>query len=102
MENLITIQDNNVTFENKNVLIKITNRGRKVNLFVCDWDIPINELKEHLKNLKRSLGCNGSIKKELVEGIEKTVLHLQGEHSIKVKEYIDRVTSNSLNVVIKN
>lgn len=101
MDNFLFNNDNEVTFENKNVLIKITNRGRKVNLFVCDWDIPLSELKEHLKRLKKMLGCNGSIKQEVVEGNEKTVLHLQGEHSIKVKEYIDSVTNNSLNVTIK-
>ena len=75
-------------------IITKTNRGRKTNLFISGWEIENSLRKEHLKNLKKKLGCNGSIKQELIEGTEETVIHLQGDHTDKVVDYIKGNTDN--------
>ena len=75
-------------FDDETLLISIERRGRKQNTFLSGWEITEDELKIHLKNLKKTLGCNGSIKTHKINGEETTVLHLQGNKSDKVYEYL--------------
>ena len=65
--------------------------GRKSNTFVSGWSIADDEIKAHLKTIKKSIGCNGSIKNMIVDGndtIEQRVMHLQGEHAVYLKNFI--------------
>jgi len=78
---------NDIFLEEK-LLITVEKRGRKTNIYLSGWEIPIEELKVHLKNLKRSLGCNGSIKEKEINNNMTTVLHLQGYHMEKLKQYL--------------
>jgi len=100
MDNFI-LNNTDVEITEKEILISKTNRGRKVNLFVSGWEIEVNDLKNHLKNLKKSLGCNGSVKTENIEGTDQTVLHLQGDHTFKVEEYIKKNVDSTYNIKIK-
>ena len=92
--------DENLCFEDNIITISKNRRGRKINLFISDWNITKDEMKEHLKNLKKSLGCNGSIKTETIEGVEKCVLHLQGDHTDKIKEYLinNNIDKSKINI----
>ena len=74
--------------EIKNIVISKHNRGRKVNLYISGWDISEAQKKDHLKNLKKTLGCNGSIKSMIVNNTNENVLHLQGDHTSDVKNYL--------------
>ena len=58
-----------------NILLWKEKRGRKTNTYASGWNIDESELKNYLKEFKKSHGCNGSIKKEE----EDYVLHLQGD-----------------------
>jgi translation initiation factor 1 (eIF-1/SUI1) len=100
MENLL-LNETDLNISEKEIVITKTNRGRKVNLFISGWQIEIKDMKEHLKNLKRKFGCNGSIKKELIEGIEETVIHLQGDHVNKVQEYIKTIENDYYKITVK-
>jgi translation initiation factor 1 (eIF-1/SUI1) len=65
--------------------------GRKSNTFVSGWSIADDEIKAHLKTIKKSVCCNGSIKNMIVDGvdtIEQRVMHLQGDHSVYLKTFI--------------
>ena len=100
MENfLFNSTDVNIT-ENIITITK-TNRGHKVNLFISGWDIDNDSRKEHLKNLKKKFGCNGSIKKEVIEGTEETVIHLQGDHTSNVYDYIKEIVNDEYDIIIK-
>jgi translation initiation factor 1 (eIF-1/SUI1) len=71
--------------------IWVQKMGRKSNTYVSGWSISDNEIKSHLKTIKKSIGCNGSIKNMIVDGndtIEQRVMHLQGEHAVYLKEFI--------------
>lgn len=100
MENFLMNNDENLCFEDNIITISKNRRGRKINLFISDWNITKDEMKEHLKNLKKSLGCNGSIKTETIEGVEKSVLHLQGDHTEKIKEYLinNNIDKSKINI----
>tara|TARA_B100001248_G_C27148070_1_gene347655 strand:+ start:282 stop:587 length:306 start_codon:yes stop_codon:yes gene_type:complete len=97
----ILFNNTDLDITEKEILILKTNRGRKVNLFVSGWELSKEELKEHLKNLKRKFGCNGSVKMEEIEGNEKMVIHLQGDHTDKVFEYIKGIVDNSYKIIVK-
>jgi len=76
---------------NANIIeVWVEERGRKSDTYVSGWDITDTELKENLKIIKKSKGCNGSIK-ELVKEVGKIkVLQLQGKHRDYVIEYIKK------------
>ena len=101
----IVFKDENFTFnenefDNK-VIIFSERNGRKCNTYIVDWNIEKSDLKNHLKNLKRKHGCNGSIKNKMFHGEEKEVLHLQGEWKSQVKEYLLDNNINEENIEIK-
>lgn len=100
MDNLV-FNSTELNITNKEIIITKTNRGRKTNLFISGWKIDNEARKEHLKNLKKKLGCNGSIKQELIEGTEETVIHLQGNHTEKVVNYIKENADNMYSINIK-
>tara|TARA_A100001015_G_C14999414_1_gene717729 strand:+ start:887 stop:1213 length:327 start_codon:yes stop_codon:yes gene_type:complete len=85
-DNTISFEDND--FDEVKIIIYSERQGRKKNTYIIDWNIEKNEMKDHLKNLKKKHGCNGSIKIKLYQGDEKEVLHLQGEWKSEVKEYL--------------
>lgn len=101
MDNILMQNENVLIDDETKIMITKTNRGRKVNLFISGWKLSKEELKEHLKNLKKSLGCNGSVKKENIEGTEETVIHLQGNHIDKVKEYLNNNEIDDSDIIIK-
>jgi translation initiation factor 1 (eIF-1/SUI1) len=100
MENLL-LNETDLNISEKEIVITKTNRGRKVNLFISGWKIEIKYMKEHLKNLKRKFGCNGSVKKEVIEGSEEIVIHLKGDHVDKVQEYIRSIENDNYKITIK-
>ena len=76
------------------VIIWIETHGKKKNTFIKGLNLDENVLKEHLKNIKKKHGCNGSLKDN--------VLQFQGDHIINIKLYfnsigITNITINSSN-----
>jgi translation initiation factor 1 (eIF-1/SUI1) len=90
----IEYNTNQVTDQNtdpKILYIWVQKMGRKSNTYVSGWSIADNEMKDHLSYLKKSNGCNGSIKNMIVDGddtVKQRVLHLQGDHSECLKQFI--------------
>ncbi len=81
--------NNTISFDEDNIItISIVRRGRKTNTYITGWKLTDDERKDHLKNLKKSFGCNGSIKTCIIESIEIPCIHLQGIHTEKIKEYL--------------
>ena len=98
-DNTISFQDND--FDEIKIILFSERRGRKTNTYIIDWNITKDDMKNHLKNLKRKHGCNGSIKKKLFQGEEKDVLHLQGEWKLEIKEYLISIDVNENNIEVK-
>lgn len=80
--------------------IELKKRGaKKSNTYVKNWNLSKIELKTHLKKLKKTLGCNGSIKK--VEGTDdKYIVHLQGDKREIVKEYLIGIGEKESNITV--
>ena len=104
----ISFEDNNINFDENNlennlednkIIIFTEQRGRKTNTYIIDWNI--DNIKEHLKNLKRKHGCNGSIKKINYQGEEIEVLHLQGNWKKEVKNYLLELNILENNIEVK-
>ena len=64
--------------------------GRHTNTYIAGWTIQPEEMKEHLKKLKKRLGCNGSVKDIKYEGVEQPVLHLQGNKIDECASYLTK------------
>ena len=86
-----------------NKIIEIWNesQGRRNNTYTTGWIIPETDMKEHLKQLKKKLGCNGSIKEIDTSEGRKTTMHLQGSWVDQVTNYIKSIDS-SYTFVYKN
>tara|TARA_B100000161_G_C33496755_1_gene389668 strand:+ start:527 stop:847 length:321 start_codon:yes stop_codon:yes gene_type:complete len=85
-------EDNDVSLENKNnaldneinVLLWKEKKGRKTNTYASGWNIDESELKQYLKEFKKSHGCNGSIKSDE----ENLIMHLQGDKVDDVAKFM--------------
>jgi len=91
--------EDEIKLENK-LIVFSERRGRKTNTYILDWNLSKEDIKLHLKNLKKKHGCNGSIKTILYQGEEKEVLHLQGELKNEVKEYLVENGENDIEVKV--
>lgn len=79
----------NTTTAQKPIYIWIEKMGRKHNTYVSGWEITDDDLKEHLKIIKKKNGCNGSIKEMIVDGNSlERVMQLQGDHADYVNHFI--------------
>lgn len=76
-------------------------RGKKCDTFVHGWNISDNELKEHLKIIKKKRGCNGSIKEIVKETGKIKVLHLQGNNVDYIYDYLIQNNIDKDNIKIK-
>lgn len=77
-------------------------KGKK-NTYISDWNINDNELKDHIKFMKKKYGCNGTLK-ELVNHVDETsvkVVQLQGDHIKSVVEYLKTVGIDSSLIKVK-
>ena len=97
------LEDELSTSLNSQLIIQTENRGRKTNTFLAGWEISREQLKDHLKSLKRSHGCNGSIKKTTISGVEyNNVLHLQGDQVDNLLAYLQKIGINTKDIEIKS
>jgi translation initiation factor 1 (eIF-1/SUI1) len=88
MDSFVTSNQLLLPEEEKNISITKEKRGRKTNIFISGWDISLDDKKTHLKKFKNKFGCNGSVKDKLINSVEENVIHLQGEHTDKIIEYL--------------
>jgi len=81
-------QTKNLSLKLNNVEIWLEIKGRHKNTFITGLDFETDDLKEHLKNLKKKHGCNGSLKEDLIDGENKKVLKLQGDHIDNIQNFL--------------
>jgi translation initiation factor 1 (eIF-1/SUI1) len=67
--------------------IRVVKNGRKSVTYLDGWELEKEDLKAHMKELKKKHGCNGSVKEK--DG--KVVFMLQGEKSDELIEYLKKV-----------
>ena len=95
--------DNTLNEINKKITIFTQQNGRKYNTFIVGWKLDISSLKDHLKTLKVSNGCNGTIKQIQYDGEEQSAVQLQGNKLEIVKEYLlNTVNISKDDLVIKD
>jgi translation initiation factor 1 (eIF-1/SUI1) len=98
------LEDNNTTlsFTNDiNIWCDIY-KGKK-NTYISDWNINDDELKNHIKIMKKTYACNGSLK-ELENSIDNTqtkVVQLQGDHRKSIAEYLEKQGIDKTHIKVK-
>jgi len=85
---------------NPTIEIWLEKKGRRQNTYTCGLNFEPEIIKEHLKNLKKKHGCNGSLKEISVDGQIKKVLHLQGDHIDSIQSYLNSI--NITNITIRD
>lgn len=91
---------NEIQDSNNDIIIWVEVNGKKRNTYLVGWNIPENELKEHIKILKKKHGCNGTVKNIDNEGKLLLGLHLQGDHVDKVETYLNNLGIK--NIIVKS
>lgn len=86
---------------NNQITVWLEANGRKKNTYISGWNITDEQLKEHLKTIKKKNGCNGSIKELLVNDIPTKVLQLQGDHIDYVSDFLQSQGVDKANIHIK-
>lgn len=83
-EEEISIKPNDVLSSKFDITIWKESRGRKTNTYISGWNIKESDLKQHIKDFKKTHGCNGSLKNEN----DNFVLHFQGDKIDKMYDFI--------------
>ena len=81
------VKDDNIKINNNidNIIdIRLEILKRKKNTYITGWNITEQEIKDHLKYIKKKIGCNGTIKS--IDN-ENTIL-LQGNHCNFMQNYL--------------
>jgi translation initiation factor 1 (eIF-1/SUI1) len=91
----------NTTSIDYKIEIWLETMGRKKNTYISGWNISENEVKEHLKYIKKKNGCNGTIKKNINDTNEKIVILLQGDHRYYMYDYLHNQGINQEYIHIK-
>jgi translation initiation factor 1 (eIF-1/SUI1) len=92
--------ENNIIEDNK-IEVWVECRGRKSDTYIHGLKMTDTQLKEHLKIIKKSMGCNGSIKELVNDSITKKVFHLQGNHKDYLVNYLLNLGIDSASLCIK-
>ena len=78
-------------------------KGKKTNTFLTGWLDSKDELLVHHKKLKKSLGCNGSVKykKRKDDDEEKLFFHLQGDRVYELTNYLKEqgIDENDIEII---
>lgn len=91
--------DKSMFILNKDNLIEIWNdtRGRKSDTYISGLPLKKEELLLHLKCIKKTKGCNGSIKETLDENNNNSYLfHIQGNHTSFLIKYFKENGFNTI------
>ena len=101
-DNNNTLKNNNNTLKNNvNIDIWMETMGRKKNTYISGWHLSQDELKEHIKNIKKKNGCNGTMKKYIKDDTEIDVVLLQGDHVKYIVKYLNDLDISSDNIHIR-
>ena len=94
--------DNDNPFSNDiNITIWIETNGRKKNTYISGWTLSDDQLKEHLKVIKKKVCCNGTVKflENEISNTKIKVVQLQGNH---IDYIINYLTNNGIkNIKVK-
>ncbi len=86
----------------RKIEISLKQLGNKRITNISGWDIPNEELNDHLGKLKKKNACNGCLKDaEDKNGDIVTVLQLQGNHTKKVYDYLIECDIDKDSIYIK-
>jgi translation initiation factor 1 (eIF-1/SUI1) len=64
----------------RQIVISVEQIGRRKLTHINGWNLPTNDLLNHLKEFKKKNGCNGNIKNN--------ELQVQGDHKDTFKDYL--------------
>lgn len=98
------IKKEELTFDEDNkIILWKDKKGRKTNTYFSGWNLEKSELKNHLKKLKKTLGCNGSLKKINTDdkNKEEFIVHLQGDKELEIISYLIDNNISENNIVKK-
>lgn len=83
--------------EDTNIEIWNEVRGRKSDTYITGLPLSREELMSYLKQIKKSKGCNGSIKESLDENNNDSyIFHLQGNHINYLMEFFKEKEINNI------
>ena len=92
--------NNNITEKEQHVEIWVESMGKKRCTFISGLELSEDIMKEHLKNIKKNIGCNGTIKNNGIDKIK--VIMLQGNQIDYISKYIcDILGIQKNNIIIK-
>tara|TARA_B100001287_G_scaffold262888_1_gene253256 strand:+ start:175 stop:486 length:312 start_codon:yes stop_codon:yes gene_type:complete len=90
---------NNLTPTNQNITVWKESRGRKTNTYVIGWNLEKEDLSRHLKEFKKSKGCNGSLKEN--DDGDGFKLHFQGDKILEIIDFMESKGVNTDNITLK-
>lgn len=97
------MNNNSIITKNSNIEVWVEANGRKKNTYISGWELTNDQLKEHIKTIKKKNGCNGTIKDIINEdtaGITQ-VIQLQGDHVDFVVNYLKQNNVDPSAIIIK-
>ena len=102
--NIEETDTNNLLHETKEIELWVGNRGKKFDTYISYLPYTKDELLDHLKNLKKKLGCGGSVQSSKDFEVDDLIpeyfrIHIQGNQKDYINDYFTKLGIN--NIVIR-
>jgi translation initiation factor SUI1 len=97
-DNFANQQEVSLDLADKKITIRIDKRNaRKCISYIEGWDLTLDELKNHLKKMKTSYGCNGTVK----ENDDKIIFQLSGDKRDEITKYLisNGIEKKNINII---
>lgn len=97
------MNNNSIITKKSNIEVWVEANGRKKNTYISGWELTNEQLKEHIKTIKKKNGCNGTIKDIINEDTAEItqVIQLQGDHVDFVVNYLKQNNVDPSAIIIK-
>ena len=96
------VEEQSFDISERKLVIRVDKRNaRKAITYIEEWDLDIEEMKQHLKKLKTTLGCNGSVKNKTIDGNKVVIFQLQGDKRVELMKYLieNGIKENNITVI---
>jgi translation initiation factor 1 (eIF-1/SUI1) len=80
------------------IIVWTETSGKRINTYITGLPFDDDKMKEHLTNLKKKHGCNGSYKEKVVDDVHMMALQLQGDHIVDIIEYFKKYDINNIKI----
>lgn len=94
-------ENNTVTVTDTQIIVIVESYGRNKKTVIKGWNLSADEMKNHLKNIKKANGCNATYKDISEDDKPDMAVIIQGDISRYIVTYLISIGNNPDNIIVR-